>query len=335
MKKQISFLSVFFFVLGALFFASASPAAPLKKINASFTALAYANPPFWIAKDLGLFEKYGLDVELNFVRGTKGISAMAGGSVDVAQIGGLAAVAAAIEGLDVVMLGTVFDRLVFALHASPEIKKIEDLKGKTIGIGNRGANSYFAGLVLMDRMGWVPDKDVHFLSVGNSPAVLSALQQGSVAAGLMAPPTTYKAEELGFKELFDIGTLKVPFPTISVASSRKFIDRNPDTILNVLRATSEAVYIYKYHPELAFPIISKYMKISPDEPGIAKSHALYVNAMNERLTVPMDGIKYVMEQLAVIRQEPEVKNRKTDDFIDTRFLKQLEAEGFFDKLGKK
>ena len=335
MKKHISILWVVLSAIVFVFCPFKSQAAPLKKINASFTALAYANPPFWIAKDLGLFEKYGLDVDLNFVRGSKGISAMVGGSIDVAQIGGLATVAAATKGVDVVILGTVFDRLVFALHASQEIKNIKDLKGRTIGIGNRGANSYFAGLVLMDHLGWVPDKDVKFLSVGNSPAVLAALKQGSVVAGLMTPPTTYKAVELGFPELFNIGALNIPFPTISVACTKKFAHENPEVVLNVLRATSEAVYLYKNRTDLAFPVISKYMKLSPNEPGIAKSHALYVKAMNERLTVPMDGIQYVLQQLAVIRKQPELKDRKTDDFINTRFLKQLEAEGFFKKLGGK
>jgi len=107
----------------------AAASAPLKKVRAAFTAFAYANPPFWIAKDLRVFEKYGLDVELVYVGGARNIQALIGGSVDFSQAGGASVVSAAAQGAEVVILGTVFRRLIFAVHAVPQIKEIKDLKG--------------------------------------------------------------------------------------------------------------------------------------------------------------------------------------------------------------
>ena len=309
--------------------------APLKKIRASFTAYAYANPPFWIAKDLGFFEKYGLDVELVHVSGEKGISAMVGGSLDLVQIGGIAVIAAAAQGMDVVILGTVFDRLVFALHAAEQIKDVKDLKGKMIVTGSIGGNSYFAGLVFISKMGWVLNKDVSLRAVGGSQEVLAALQQGQFQAGIMAPPTTHIATKMGFREIFNIGDLDLPFPTISVASTRKFVRDNPDVMLNVLRATSEATYTYKTRPDLANPVIAKYMRVPKDEPELMQSHALYGKYMNETLAAPLEGIKLILGQLAETQKRPELKSRNPADFVDNRFLQQLESEGFFKKLSQK
>src|SRR6266498_5947555 len=107
-------------------------AVPVKKFRAAFTAFGYANPPFWIAKDLRVFEKYGLDVELVYVAGARNLQALLGGSVDFSQAGGASVVSAAAQSAEVVILGTVFTRLIFMVHAIPQIKDITDLKGKSM-----------------------------------------------------------------------------------------------------------------------------------------------------------------------------------------------------------
>src|SRR5262245_10015599 len=179
-------------------------AQPLKKVRAAFTAFGYANPPFWIAKDLRVFEKYGLDVELVYVGGARNIQALLGGSIDFSQASGASVVSAAAQGAEVVILGTVFTRLIFAVHAVPQIKDIADLKGKSMAVGTVGGNSYFAGQLFLSRVGLVPNKDVTFRVLGGTPEVLSALQHGQVQAGVMLPPTTRLADRRGLLELFNI-----------------------------------------------------------------------------------------------------------------------------------
>src|SRR3990172_12943907 len=158
-------------------------AAQAKKLRLAFSALAYANPPFWIAHELKLFEKYGYDTELVYVSGSRPIQAMLGGSVDVSQVGGAAAVAAAAQGAEISILGTVFSRLTFAIHVSPQIKQINDLRGKVLAVGTVGGNSYFAGLVFVKHFGWVANREVGIVAAGGSPEVLAGLLQGEYQAG--------------------------------------------------------------------------------------------------------------------------------------------------------
>ena len=310
-----------------------SAAAPLKKVRAAFAAFAYANPPFWIAKDLRIFEKYGLDVELVYVGGARPIQAMLGGSIDVSQAGGASVVTAAAQGAEVVILGTVFKRLIFGVHAAPQIRDPSDLKGKSIAAGTIGGNSYFAGQLFLSKVGLVPNKDVLFRALGGTPEVLSALQHGQVQAGVMSPPSTAIAARMGFRQLFDIASLDLPFPTISVTSTRRFAQDNPETVLNVLRATAEAIYVYKTQPELTLPVVAKYMRVAKDDPALRESYESYGKQLDQNLRTSLEGINFILDFLA--EQRLPVKTKNAADFVDFRFVNKLEEEGFFRKFATK
>jgi ABC-type nitrate/sulfonate/bicarbonate transport system substrate-binding protein len=326
-------------IIAAMFIGTAAllpvqlQAGQLRKVRLAFSALAYANPPFWIAHELKLFEKYGYDTELVYVSGSRPIQAMLGGSVDVSQVGGAAAVAAAAQGAEISILGTVFSRLTFAIHAGPQIKQIGDLKGKVIGAGSVGGNSYFAGLVFIQKAGWVANKDVSMVTAGGSPEVLAGLTQGKFQAGVLTAPTSTMAAKLGYREIFDLASLDFPFPVISVVSTRRYIDANPEVIANILRATVEAIYLYKNRPELTIPIVAKYMRVPKDDPALVQSQQNLGQLMNQNLAPSLEGIKFVMDFLA--ERQPGLKGKNPADFVDSRFLRKLEEEGFFKKFSTK
>lgn len=308
-------------------------AAQPKKIRLAFSALAYANPPFWIAHDLKLFEKYGLESEIVYVGGSRPIQAMLGGSIDVSQVGGAAAVAAAAQGAEISILGTVFSRLTFAIHVSPQIKQISDLKGKIVAAGSIGGNSYFAGVVFAKHFGWVANRDVGIVTAGGSPEVLAGLLQGKYQAGVLSPPSSTTAAKMGYREIFDLAALDFPFPVISVVSTRRYIDANPDVILNVLRATAEAIYLYKTRPELTIPVVARFMRVPKDDPALLESQRTVGQLLNQDLHPSLEGIKFVLDFLA--EKQPALKAKNPADFVDTRFLRKLEEEGFFRKFIRK
>ena len=333
MKEALKRFITLLLPVAVLFPGGLFAAAPVKKVRAAFTGFAYANPPFWIAKDLRIFEKYGLDVELVYVGGARNIQALIGGSIDVSQAGGASVVSAAAQGAEVVILGTVFRRLIFSVHAAPQIKEVIDLKGRSIAAGNVGGNSYFAGQLFLSRFGLVPNKDVTLRALGGTPEVLSALQHGQVQAGVMTPPTTSIAARMGFRQLFDIASLDLPFPSLSVASTKRFAQENPETILNVLRATSEAIYVYQTQPELTLPVVAKYMRVPKDDPALRESYETYGKQLDQNLWTSLEGIKFILDFLA--EQRLPLKTKNAADFVDFRFVNKLEEEGFFKKAAIK
>ena len=309
-------------------------AAQAKKLRLAFSAFAYANPPFWIAHELKLFEKYGgYETELVYVGGSRPIQAMLGGSIDIAQVGGAAAVAAAAQGAEISILGTVFTRLTFAIHASPQIQQITDLKGKVVAAGAVGGNSYFAALVFLKQFGWVPNRDVGVTPAGGSPEVLAGLLGGKFQAGVLTPPTSTMAAKQGYREIFDLASLDFPFPVISVVSTRRFIDANPEVILNILRATSEAIFLYKTRPELTVPVVAKYMRVAKDDPAVLEAQRTVGQLLNQNLPPSLEGIRFVLDYYA--ERQPNFKIKNPPDFVDMRFVRKLEEEGFFRKFTTK
>jgi ABC-type nitrate/sulfonate/bicarbonate transport system substrate-binding protein len=333
MRRNIFPLLFVIVTVAAYSSVTVASAAQPKKIRLAFSALAYANPPFWIAHDLKLFEKYGLESEIVYVGGSRPIQAMLGGSIDVSQVGGAAAVAAAAQGAEISILGTVFSRLTFAIHVSPQIKQISDLKGKILAAGSIGGNSYFAGLVFAKNFGWVANRDIGIVNAGGSPEVLAGLLQGKYQAGVLTPPTSTTAAKMGYREIFDLASLDFPFPVISVVSTRRYIDSNPDVILNILRATSEAIYLYKTRPELTIPVVARFMRVPKEDPALLQSQQTVGQLLNQNLHPSLEGIRFVLDFLA--EKQPALKAKNPADFVDLKFLRKLEEEGFFKKFSRK
>ena len=333
MRRKILQLVAVVFTASVTLWPLSTDAAQSRKIRLAFSALAYANPPFWIAHDLKLFEKYGLESEIVYVGGARPIQAMLGGSIDVSQVGGAAAVSAAAQGAEVAILGTVFNRLTFAVHVTPQIKQISDLKGKTLATGAVGGNSYFAALAFLKNLGWAANREVGVMSAGGSPEVLAGLLQGKFQAGILTPPTSTTATKMGYREIFDLASLDFPFPVISVVSTRKYIDGNPEVMTNILRATSEAIYLYKTRPDLTIPVVARFMRVAKDDPALLQSQQTVGQLLNQNLNPSIEGIKFVLEFLS--ERQPTLKGKNPADFVDPRFVRKLEEEGFFKKFSTK
>jgi ABC-type nitrate/sulfonate/bicarbonate transport system substrate-binding protein len=333
MRGRILQLVAVVFTASVTLWPLSTDAAQSRKIRLAFSALAYANPPFWIAHDLKLFEKYGLESEIVYVGGARPIQAMLGGSIDVSQVGGAAAVSAAAQGAEVAILGTVFNRLTFAVHVTPQIKQTSDLKGKTLATGAVGGNSYFAALAFLKNLGWAANREVGVMSAGGSPEVLAGLLQGKFQAGILTPPTSTTATKMGYREIFDLASLDFPFPVISVVSTRKYIDGNPEVMTNILRATSEAIYLYKTRPDLTIPVVARFMRVAKDDPALLQSQQTVGQLLNQNLNPSIEGIKFVLEFLS--ERQPNLKGKNPADFVDSRFVRKLEEEGFFKKFSTK
>ena len=106
------------------------------------------------------------------------------------------------------------------------------------------------------------------ISAGGSPEVFAGMTQGKFQAGVLTPPTSTMAAKAGYREIFDLASLDFPFPVISVVSTRRYIEANPETILNILRATAEAIYLYRTRPELTLPVVAKFMRVPKDDPAL-------------------------------------------------------------------
>jgi NitT/TauT family transport system substrate-binding protein len=313
-------------VFGHLPFGYELPAGEAPSLRGVYNALGGTMSPAWIAQDLGLFTKHGLQHSLNYLPATTAIQAIVGGTEEIGLVGNQG-IDVALEGADTVYIASTAPRFIFHLYGDPSIKSVADLKGKVVAVTQPAASTDYASRMLLRRFGLVPDQDVKILYAGSSPAVLTTLKSGNAAAGLMSAPITFQAQELGLKHILNVTQLNIPFIFVAVVTTRKVVQQKPDAVSRYLRGYTEAIAIIRRDKETAMKVMAKFMKTDNRQ----LLEAVYEEHAPVFQRVPLmtkDEVQAVLE----VAKSPKAAQAKPEDFFDNSFLQKLEASGFINSL---
>ena len=264
-QVRISIRNLFLFiafVFTALTHDSAVGATPARKLRMSFAAISGAVAPIWIAKDLGLFEKNGLDVDPVLLQsGPRSVSALLSGEMPVINTGANSAIAANLGGTrEPVIIATFYNRLVFSVIGKPEIANISSLKGKVLGVTQVGSLSDFIARLLLAQAGLSPQRDVTLLPTGDYNGMVVSLSKGLIDAGVVSPPSTLKARKLGFREILDVGASGIEYSGTSVATTRTLVRESPDIPRRVVRALVEAIHVFKTDKASSLRVLGRWTR---------------------------------------------------------------------------
>jgi ABC-type nitrate/sulfonate/bicarbonate transport system substrate-binding protein len=191
---------------------SVSEAAPLR---IAYSSISGAMLPLWVAKDKKLFEKYGVDVEVTYIRGVA-IEAMLAGEVHFVRASPPAVVRSTLRGADLAIIANTINVAVFSMMTKPEIRKPEDLKGKKIGVTNLGDSPDLVLSLLLERWGLQRNKDVTILGIRGS---------------MISAPSNLRGIKMGLPELVDAADYGIPYVNSPLSTRRAFIKSNRDTVL--------------------------------------------------------------------------------------------------------
>ena len=293
-----------------------------KKIPAAvvYEAIAATNATIWLAEDLKLFDKYGLDMKVIQARGAASVQALVGGTVEFGAFGGPSAVAANLGGADLVFLAAKPNFSVISVWTRKDstLKTLGDLKGKTLAVSRPGSATHTAARLALKRAG-LADKDVKFLHHGGLPEMFASLEQGLADAAFSSPPRP------GFREMIDLAALKIPYLQGAVEVQRGFLQTRRAVALNFLKAFLESLKAAKDKPELAVAAIAKRMRMKPED--IRAAYEPHERVWEEVPYVRADAVQ------AILDLTPGEKN--PERFIDNGLLKELEDSGFVRELYKR
>jgi NitT/TauT family transport system substrate-binding protein len=320
-------------LLLGLFAASAS-AQTKQAINVAYSSVAGTETALWVAKEAGLFEKYGLDVSLKRLAGSSlVVQAMVGKEISIAQVGGTAVVDARLAGADLVYLASAIDTMVASIYSLPAITKIEELKGQKIGVTRFGAiTDFFARYALKSR-GLVADRDVGIVQTNDLPNTLSLLKVGAIQAGVVVAPVTLQARKLGFRELVDMTKIGGAFPFNGIVAMRDDVKskENHETLRRFLKAYVEGISVSLKNRELTLKVIGQYTRTTETD---MLEETYDVNVAKAFLKAPypsVDGFKTILDFVAETR-DPKAKNIDARTIIDPSFIKELDESGFIKGL---
>jgi ABC-type nitrate/sulfonate/bicarbonate transport system substrate-binding protein len=287
----------------------------------------------WVAKDAKIFDKYGIDATIIFISGSiRGIQSILAGEIPIGEGGGPGLASARLAGGDVVAIAGNVNVLPYYLVAQPNIKKPEDLRGKIGGNHIAGTTAEFALKVGLKKIGIDPFKDVNLRVIGGSIERMVALQKRIVDFTVVTEAGKAMAEKLGYPTVVDMVALKIPFPQNGIFTSTKLIRDNPDFVRRYMRAYVEAIHFYKTHKEDTIKSMRKYSRVD-DRKFLEEAWEWHVKFMPDAPYPPAEGYQLVLQDMA--EKNPKAAHADIKDYIDNRFVKELEDSGFIKGLSRK
>ncbi len=322
-------------ILAVLTFLSSKPlwAQTSKSLLAGVAGPAISLTYAFVAQDAGLWKKHGLDARvIVFEAGSTLAQVARSGDVKFAINSGPTTIAARTQGSDSVIIAAMVNTLPYSLVVAKGITKWSDLKGKKIAISRFGSGTDTAIRLVCKKFGLDPAKDLVILQGGTQPSRLQALAAGAIDGTLVSPPLDLTAKKQGFPILVNIAELGIPYPQLVIETTDRYNRENPHGVKSFLKGFIEGIHYVATHKEETKKIITKYLKTTDPE-ILEATYQSFMQVTDYSGNPNIEGLRNAIDEVA--QRVPAARSKKPEDFIDTRFLKELEKEGFFKQLQQK
>jgi NitT/TauT family transport system substrate-binding protein len=302
----------------------------LTKIRVGYPSPSASMYPLFVTKEAGIFEKYGLDAELVYVQGVQMVQVHTAGQLDFTSTSGIVTLQSSVNGSDLILLANSIESHLMKIIAHPSIGGPADLKGKVIGVTRFGSLTDLALRPVLEQWKLEPNKDVSLVQIGRLSDFVPAIQQKRIAAGMLSFPTSFFAEKMGLKSLYDLSESGIEVPTTTIAVSRAYANANRDRVLRYMRAYLEGTHRLMTDREMGIKALRRYGGIH-DQEVLAATYDLFTAKYIKK--VPTLTVKAVQNALQLVGESnAKAKGRRPAEFMDTSFMDELEKSGFIKKL---
>jgi len=306
------------------------PGEPPAKLRVATSAVTGGFLHFYSGLDYGIFEKYGLKCEHVYIRGqSPALAALANDQVQFnygAADGSLPGLAAGVEAK---FVASPLVKLPYVMIARKEIRRPEDLKGKSIGVTRPGDLSARLSRQVVRKFGLTTDEVTIHPIGGSQTERYQAMVGNVVQAILVTPPLDIRAKSDGFNIIYRLIDLEIPFIYSSLITNYKMLRERPEIVQRMVAALAETVYFVEKNPDKAKAAIAKAMRVK-DEEALQSSYNVYAKEIVDR-TMVVPG-KSVSEAVDIARETGTLVRRKPEELYDNSFVNNLEKSGFLKEL---
>jgi ABC-type nitrate/sulfonate/bicarbonate transport system substrate-binding protein len=294
------------------------------KMTVAYSSIGPMATGIWIAKDIGAFDKNGIDAVIIYIAsGPVSVQALIGGDLQVVSGASNAVINAVLNGAPIVGVAATANRPYHRLFVQQDINKLEDLKGKTLGVTRFGSITDNLTRILLRKAGL--EGAVNVRQMGGTIEVGAAFQNHLIAGAVtselrVTPPSLAKV----LTRLVDLG---IPYSMNMIAVTRDYLQRNPAAVERVIKAYAEGIAFLNTHKEQSLKIIAKYSRLSDPK--------MIDNFYNDSVTYLERVPKAEPEAVQTILEFMGKKGTPLSTFMDTTIVDRLDRDGFFAKLYKK
>jgi ABC-type nitrate/sulfonate/bicarbonate transport system substrate-binding protein len=304
-----------------------------ERARIGWAAMTASHTPLWVAQEKGFLAKQGLLAEaIFFGAGPPAMQALVAGDLDIVVTSAPNVVNPRLGGADTVMVLSIIPTFIDHIISAPSITSPEQLRGK-IGSVNRFGSISDMGLRLsLRRLGIDPEKDVKIVPAGGNPERLAAVSKGISQFTIMNEPFIKEAERLGFRDLVNMATLKIPLHGNGIVTREAIIKAKRPMVTKFVRAVTEAIHYIKADKEGTKAIIGKYTKFT-DAEGLERTYKNYTSVLLDVPYADPAGIKTLLDDMAPRNPKAAAADPRT--FVDSSFVQEMEASGFLKQLHKR
>jgi ABC-type nitrate/sulfonate/bicarbonate transport system substrate-binding protein len=317
----------------AFILTTASLAAAQERLRLAWAGFSPTNSPIWTIEDRKLLQKQGVQPEIIAINNSPTVlQALLADEIDAASISVTTLTSSRLAGADTVMIVGVVPTFVDHIISVSSITAVEQLKGKTGGVNRLGTTSDLGLRLALSKLGIEPDKDVKIIPTGGTAERFAALSKGLTQFTIIPEPFVTQAEKLGFRNLYNISDLKIPFWWNGILSREGIVKSKRPLMLKLARAMIEAIHIIKTEKEYAKALFKKNLGVADPE-GLDRAYRDYSNAFPEVPYPKADGVKTMLDYLA--KTNPKAGAADPNAFVDVSLVAELEKSGFIKQLYKK
>jgi NitT/TauT family transport system substrate-binding protein len=316
-KKLRLFGLLFATLLASLLSAPSVAQNRLTAVRVAYSALSAGIGTLWLSHEDGYFKKHGLETNLIYIRGgSTAVQALLAGEIQFGHLSPAPMMTAWAQGADFVWIGTTTHQMVFSLITHANIARPADLKGKKVGITRIGSASDLALRAALEHLGLNP-KDVAMISLGGIPDILAAMKAGAVQGGILSPPTSTAARDMGYRPLLHIPDLGKEFTFSGIATRRSFVQSQPEIARAFMAALTDGARAYREDSRAALRTLRKYMRA--DDRILEGGYKEYGAAISSPPYPGIEGLEAVRHSL--LESTPQLKSADLKKFIDDRFVR--------------
>ena len=296
-----------------------SPAAPAptpppptavggERVSVSSAPGSVNDQPAWVAQEAGIFQRYGISLDVQYLAAAQGIAALLSNQVHIAHSGGAETLGGLAGGADLVIIANLVPVIPYQFYAGPSIQTPADLKGKKIGITSVGASYDTALRIVLPKLGLDPNADVALIPVGSIPNVTAALFNGAIdGAPLVVSPAAFRAVQGGnFHEVFDFAPNAGPYAGDLVVVKREYLTQNRELVQRYVDALVQGIARFKVDRTTSIQVDQKYLD-ETDQALLARTYDYFIQ--NVTPSQPLPKPEQFTEVVAALAKSNEAANR--------------------------
>ncbi|HKX49016.1 MAG TPA: ABC transporter substrate-binding protein [Candidatus Binatia bacterium] len=307
-----------------------------EKFRVSYGGYNETAAPMWVGIDKGLFKKYGIDASMIQVRsGALSIAALVSREVEAVWPAQSTILSTVAGGIKLGCIASATNKIPRQLIARKEIKSIEELRGRIIGVQSIGGGFWLQTMIILDHLGVDPDKHgLKMRVIGDGPVIAQALLNGNIDAAALTYSLSEAPLKAGFTSLADAAALKAPYQGPSICALKEVIANRQDFFLRLTKGLVEATaYILDANNKSeVMKTLQKHLRLQKADEVEASYKVLRLMAT---LDIAPNPAAYKSVQRIVATVNPKIAQVDVEQIMDSSFVRTLESGGFIAEQRKK